>query len=287
MKFKHFISLIALALVANTSYAVVNVMEDDGKTIVDGNTAYSAIGNVAVDAKKNLREATEINSEMVIVYTNQGMLDRAKTKLIKAQELNRNNKFNLAIVDYASGYYYQAIGANSIAEKSYKKALENHKDNYEAINFYAQFLCIAKKDYTQAQALFDKSLFISTNDDMAQTLYMYSECMYREGKLKDAVSMMEKSTKFGSDYMVAKLRLAEMLYDDKQYAKSYKTIYAMKDDSNFFNNKRVLELRLKLAQLMKNKNEAAIVKLILSSKNYNDDDSIEEFYIPDSADLND
>ena len=190
---------------------------------------------------------------------------------------------NLAIVDYATGYYYQAIGANSIADNHFKKAVKDNPKNYQAMNFYAQFLCVIKKDYTEAQLLFDKSLFISTNDNMAQTLYMYAECMYKEGKKKDAITMMIRSTKFGSNYMVAKLRLGEIYYELGDYRQSHKIVYSMSNNEVFFNNKRVLDLRLKLAEVLKDKNEAAIIYLILSSNDFNEDDSVDDFYTPDSA----
>lgn len=50
------------------------------------------------------------------------------------------------------------------------------------MNFYAQYLCSQELDYAEAQKLFDKSLYTPDNDDMAQTLFLYSQCMYKQGK---------------------------------------------------------------------------------------------------------
>ncbi|APC96612.1 pilus assembly protein PilF [Francisella frigiditurris] len=233
----------------------------------------------------NYKEATKINAELAIIYTSNSLLDRAKAKLIKAQDLAKEHGYDLAIVDYAAGFYYQAIGSNSRAEDKYKEALSDHRNNYEAINFYAQFLCVSKDEYSKAIKLFEESLTLRTNNNMAQTLYLYAECLNKEGKKQDAIEKMIRATKFNQDYGIAKLRLAEMYYDEKDYKNAYKILYAMKNNKEFFINLRVLQLRLKLAEIMNNKNEAATVRLIISSKDDNDDDNMIDFYLPSSADM--
>jgi type IV pilus assembly protein PilF len=60
----------------------------------------------------------------------------------------------------------------------------------------------------------------------------------------------------------------------------------MSNNEVFFNNKRVLDLRLKLAKVMGDKNEAAIVQLILSSNDYNEDDSVDDFYLSEAMNDN-
>ncbi|MEY8701669.1 CDC27 family protein [Francisella philomiragia] len=235
--------------------------------------------------KANYEEATKINSELAIIYSIDGNLERAKTKLIKAQELANNHNQNLAIVDYAGGYYYQSIGANSIAEKYYQKALAKHPKNYEAMNFYAQFLCTEKEEYSRAQELFERALFMPNNNDMAQTLFLYSQCMYKQGKKDDALAYMQRADKFRINYKAAKLRLAQMYFERGEYKECYKVIYSMKNDPQFFNNKLVLDMRLKLAEYANNKNEAAAVRLVLSSNNYNDEDIDKFFSAADQKDI--
>ncbi|MBY7733629.1 CDC27 family protein [Francisella philomiragia] len=244
---------------------------------------YSVTGGSFPQA--NYEEATKINSELAIIYSIEGYLERAKTKLIKAQELANSHNQNLAIVDYAGGYYYQSIGANSIAEKYYQKALDKHPKNYEAMNFYAQFLCMEKEEYSRAQELFEKALFMPNNNDMAQTLFLYSQCVYKQGKKDDALAYMQRADKFRIDYKAAKLRLAQMYFERGEYKECYKVIYSMKNDPQFFNNKLVLDMRLKLAEYANNKNEAAAVRLVLSSNNYNDEDIDKFFSAADQKDI--
>ena len=249
-----------------------SVQRDQNKSrdIVDGNTAEYVVP-VTEQKKANYKKATELYAELAIIYTSEGYLDRAKQKLIRAQNLQKEHGYNLAIVGYAAGYYYQNIGVNSVAEKYYTDTVDDHPKNFEAINFYAQFLCKEKSEYTKAEELFGKSLYLSNNDDMAQTLFLYSECVYKQGNKDQALKLMIRADKFRTDYRSAKFRLAQMYFERKEYKKCYKVIYSMKDDNQFFYNRKVLELRLKLAEYANNTNEIATIKLILSSSDYNDD----------------
>ncbi|MFT4694540.1 MAG: type IV pilus assembly protein PilF [Francisella sp.] len=254
----------------NQSALQDNESQQDNKQLVEGNTAEYKLP-VATQQKANYKEATELNAELTIGYTQDGYLDRAKAKLIKTQELARDHGYNLASVDYAAGYYYQTIGTPAIAEKYYKKAIYSHPKDFNSMNFYAQFLCQVKLNYADAQELFDKALYMSNNDNMAETLFLYSECMTKQGKDADALRLMQRADKFKINYLSAKLRLAEMYFDEKRYKDCYKVIYGMKNNKAFFNNKRILELRLKLAEYAHNKNEAATVRLIFSSNDFSDD----------------
>ncbi|AJC49173.1 pilus assembly protein PilF [Allofrancisella guangzhouensis] len=263
----------------NSSYQQNSIQGEQKKSpqLVEGNVVEYTVPARATEQKADYKKATTLNAELAIIYSHDGYLDRAKNKLIKAQQLAKEHGYKLAIVDYAAGYYYQTIGANSIAEKYYKDAIYNQPKNFEAMNFYAQFLCQVKGNYTEAEHLFDKSLYVSNNNDMAQTFFLYSECMYKQGKEKDALDFMEKADKFRTNYLGAKLRLAEMYFEQRKYKECYKVIYEMKDNGEFFNNKRVLKLRLKLAEYTHNKDEAATVRLIFSSKDFNDD-NIDQFF---------
>ena len=243
--------------------------QDDGQ-LVEGNIAKYKLP-VVTRQKADYKLATELNAELTIGYTQDGYLDRAKAKLIKAQKLARDHGYNLASVDYAAGYYYQTIGSPASAEKYYKKAIYSHPKDFNSMNFYAQFLCQIKLNYTKAQELFDRALYMSDNDNMAETLFLYSECMTKQDKNDDALKLMQRADKFKINYLSAKLRLAEMYFDEKRYRDCYKVIYSMKNDKIFFNNKRILELRLKLAEYAHNKNEAATIRLIFASNDFNDD----------------
>lgn len=253
---------------------------------VNGNVAEFVVPQDTED-KTNYKEATRINAELVIDYSNGGYLDRAKTKLIKAQDLAKQHDIHMAILDYAAGYYYQSIGARSIASKYYEEAVDSYPKDFKALNFYAQFLCKDKDTFAEANELFNKSMYLSNNNDMAQTLYLYSECMYSQNKKNAALQLMIKADSFRENYRAAKLRLAQMYYEAQDYKSCYKVIYSMKDDKVFFNNRSILILRLKLAEYAHNKNEAAAVRLILSSSDYNDLSMDEFFSEEDQKDVKD
>ena len=287
-KIKKTTLLMGLFFLVSSLYAADNSTVQNSTTnnsnsqLVNGNTADYDTSNV-VESNANYKKAAQLYAELAIIYSHEGYLNRAKDKLIQAQNLAENNDYDLPIVGYAAGYYYQMIGANLVADKYYSDTLDSYPKNFEAMNFYGQFLCRIKNEYSKAKKLFDKSLLLSNNNDMAETFFLYSQCAYKQGNKKQALVLMERADKFRKNYFSAKLNLAEMYFEQKEYKKCYKTIYSMKDNKEFFNNRKVLQLRLKLAEYANNKNEEASVKLILSSENYNDDDMNEFFFAPQNG----
>ena len=90
-------------------------------------------------------------AELALDYTQNMYLDLAKTRLVRAQQLSEEHGYDLAIVNYAAGYYYQTIGSDNRAEEFYENALDIDEDNFEALNLYAselvvkmQFSCFEK-----------------------------------------------------------------------------------------------------------------------------------------------
>ncbi|MDE4965930.1 pilus assembly protein PilF, partial [Francisella tularensis subsp. holarctica] len=75
--------------------------------------------------------------------------------------------------------------------------------DFEAMNFYAQYLCSQESDYAKEQKLFDKSLYTPDNDDIAQTLFLYSQGMYKHGKMDQALVSMERANRFRQYYRAA------------------------------------------------------------------------------------
>lgn len=216
-------------------------------------------------------------AELALDYTQNMYLDLAKTRLVRAQQLSEEHGYDLAIVNYAAGYYYQTIGSDNRAEEFYENALDIDEDNFEALNLYAQFLCQNKHNYPDAIELFDKSLSLPSNNNMAQTLYLYSSCMTTKGDDKKAFELMNKSNRFQVDFMPAKYQLARMYMQNKEYKNAYKIIYGARDNKEFFNNKGVLEMRLQLAEYAHNRNAIATIRLILSSNNFNEK-SMNDFF---------
>nr|WP_265736941.1 CDC27 family protein [Francisella orientalis] len=82
---------------------------------------------------------------------------------------------------------------------------------------------------------FEKALFMPNNNDMAQTLFLYAQCVYKQGKKDGALAYMQRADKFRIDYKAAKLRLAQMYFERGEYKECYKVIYNMKNDPQFFN----------------------------------------------------
>ncbi|MDE5023067.1 pilus assembly protein PilF, partial [Francisella tularensis subsp. holarctica] len=75
--------------------------------------------------------------------------------------------------------------------------------DFEAMNFYEQYICSQESEYAKAQKLFDNSLYTPDNDDIAQTLFLYSQFMYKQGKKDQALVYMERANRFRQDYSAA------------------------------------------------------------------------------------
>jgi len=134
----------------------------------------------ATETKVDYQKAAKINAELAIVYTKRGMLDRAKEKLVKA----RSQSDKVAALYYAEGLYYQKLGRLKAAENFYQQAISMAPKDYHAYNFYAQFLCRHKKDYVQANSLFQQSIALVDNIDLSTTFTLYGECLLQQGQIK-------------------------------------------------------------------------------------------------------
>jgi len=279
--------IIVVVFLLLLSSCVTERINPETKTRYTTNSNISTSGtvtteNLSLDAKKDLRKATTINAQLSIIYAQENLLDRSKTKLIKAQEMNDKHKYNLAIVNYASGYYYQELGANDIAQKFYKKAVDKHRDDFQALNFYAQFLCNVKHKYAESSSMFEKSLLLPSNNNIGETLVLYADCLALQGKKKDAISYLQKTTSFVQDYPLASFKLAKLYNETSQYKKAdaiLKKLFNEEADNLYTTNKDILDIKLEVAEKLNHKNEASKIRLILTSGDYNNQDLEDDFYV--------
>ncbi len=191
------------------------------------------------------------------------------------QQANNSQKENNQLVEGNVDEYTLPVAEEQKAD--YKKALYNHPKSFSAMNFYAQFLCQVKYNFNVAQELFDKALYFSYHNNMEDTLFLYSECITKQNRKAESLRLMVREDKFRVIAITTQFRLAEMYFEDKRYKECYKIIYGMRNNKAFFNNKKILELILKLAEYAHNKDEAATVGLVFSS-NYFNDDTMNKFF---------
>lgn len=104
----------------------------------------------------NLTQAAHVNAALGISYLKQGDVTRAKSKLLKALELDRHSPE----VNAGLAYFYEMVKDYSEAESYYKKTIKLSKKikKYGAShNNYAAFLC-RRNRYKEAQSYFNIAL---------------------------------------------------------------------------------------------------------------------------------
>ena len=277
---KKLLSVSVLSLVVILSGCAINNQEAS-----NSKTLKAEADVVDLTRNRNYKKAIEINSQLAIIYSQKKMLDRAKTKIIKAKELEDKYDYDLAIVDYANGYYYQSLGIDSLANKNYLEALDNEPDNYEALNFYGQFLCLTSH-YEKAKEIFTKSLFLSTNSDMSQTLFLYGQCLDLQGKSKQAIQTLIKSTQFGDSSPYARYSLAQIYNKEKNYKKAYFALNTIANEE-FKKSLNYLKLKLDLEEKLKMKDKIASTMLLISSSEHQNKQLSDEIFVPKILKLDD
>ena len=222
------------------------------------------IGPLTTENKVDYQKASKINAELAIVYTQRGMLDRAKEKLVKA----RSQGDNVAELYYAEGLYYQKLGRFEVAEKSYQKAIEMAPKDYQAYNFYAQFLCHHKQNYAKANRLFQQSMELMSNINLSTTFTLYGQCLLQQKSIKAATKIFYHAIENDSNAAEAYWELANIYYQASDYRQAEIMI-------NFFillagNTAKNLTLKMHILEKLGKNNDAATIRLQLSSKAYSD-----------------
>ena len=97
-------------------------------------------------SKPNLKEASDLNTQLGIGYIQRQQYKAAKDKLEKAIEQNPKN-----VIAYKTlAYLYALLGLNDKAEEKYEEALRQSPNDPDLLNSYGAYLCtIGKIDEAQ------------------------------------------------------------------------------------------------------------------------------------------
>lgn len=210
----------------------------------------------------NYAKAASINAELAVVYAQREMLDRAKEKLLKAKSQDPN----VPAIYYAEGLYYQNLGMPDIAEKAYKKALYMAPGDFQAYNFYAQFLCMDKHQYQEANKLFQESIVLPANVNLAETFTLYGRCLLQQGHLQQAKQYFRKAIDQGAGSTLSYWELAKLEYQEKDYKDALSMVNRYMELSG--KTEESGQLKLEILQALGRYDEAATLRLQLSSKVY-------------------
>lgn len=123
------------------------------------------------DPAPSKEEAAKYNLELGIGYLRQGNYQLARDKLNKSLEQNPDS----ATARVALGLVYERLEDPAGAEKQYRKAVDMERDDPDALNALAVFLCSQPKpDVEEALHLFDDAIAIPLSKKIANRPMLYT-----------------------------------------------------------------------------------------------------------------
>lgn len=166
------------------------------------------------------KEAADYNARLGAEYLRKNRLDLAEDKLSRALSQNPSSS--------EANHYYallqNRLGDKTKANRHFQKAIWLDKDNPDIHNNYGSFLC-QEGQYDQAVSEFKKAL----EDPLYKTPeYAYTNagvCLRRANKLEEAEQYLREALKKNDKYAPALLEMAEIMAQNKTYAKAQAFLY--------------------------------------------------------------
>jgi type IV pilus assembly protein PilF len=167
--------------------------------------------------KVDYKLASNLNVELGLGYLAQGQVSRAKQKLMHALELQATNPK----VHSALGYFWETVGDNVEAEKSYKQAIQLSRTG-DILNDYGTFLCKQKR-YQEADAMYLQAISDKKYQGTAEAYENAGICAWHGGQIEKAIQYLETATVRDPHRYDALLGLADISLKKEKYilAKDY------------------------------------------------------------------
>jgi len=160
--------------------------------------------NTVNERTKNGEDAAMARLKLAIEYLRQDKIAAAKQNLDRAAAISPN------IDGVASSYafYYQKVGENELADKSYRQAVRQFPQNSDIRNNYGAFLCELKR-YQQANRQFVLAINTESNNQIAQTHENAGLCALRDNNWSTAQLHLTKVLNYYPNHARALLGLAK------------------------------------------------------------------------------
>jgi type IV pilus assembly protein PilF len=163
-------------------------------------------------SKANLKEASNLNTQLAIGYIQRQQYKAAKEKLEKAIEQNSNN-----VIAYKTlAYLYALLGLKDEAEQKYEEALDQSPNDSDLLNSYGAFLCsIGKLDEAQ------EKLKQAYSDPFYESVYLAQSnagsCYIKEQAYAKAEKLLRKSLRTQPNLPGSLLSMAEIGIKTERY----------------------------------------------------------------------
>lgn len=165
----------------------------------------SAVPISRTKQEPNLKDASELNTQLAIGYIQRQQYKPAKDKLLKAIEQNPEN-----LIAYKTlAYLYALLGLTEEAEEKYKEALDIKPDDSDLLNSYGAFLCTIGK-YDEAQ----EKLGQSYSNPFYESKYLAESnagsCYIEQQEYKKAEALLRKSLRVDPKLPGSLISMAEV-----------------------------------------------------------------------------
>ena len=157
-------------------------------------------------------DAARANVQMGMTYLNDGRVDLARAKLLKAVELDPS----LPEAHNALALMYQSTGDFDAADKHYRKALSLDADNGESLNFYGVFLCL-RGEHKKADRYFMKAADVQQYRTPWVAYTNAGSCANRAENTVRAEEYFRKALSYNPRYTDALLPMARISYKKGEY----------------------------------------------------------------------
>jgi type IV pilus assembly protein PilF len=218
--------------------------------------------------KVDYKLASNLNVELGLGYLQQGQISRAKQKLMHALELQPENPS----VHNALGYFWETVGDNSEAEKSYQQAIKLSNTG-EFLNDFGTFLCKQKR-YAAADEMFMQAIDDNKYQGTAEAYENAGICAWQSGQEEKAIQYLETAIVRDPHRYDALLSLAEINLKNKKYliAKDYLKRFNATTNSTAYS----ILLEIKLSQ-QQDDFRTAKDKVLLLKKLFPDSNEYHEY----------
>ena len=155
------------------------------------------------EAQKRARARMELAS----AYFSRGQMTTAldQVKLAIAADPLYGEAFNLR------GLIYSNMGERTLAEESFKRALQLNPRDADAMHNYAWYLCQQQR-YGESNALFSQALAVPQYRGAARTLLAQGVCYAHAGQLAEAEAALSRAYELDPASPFAATNLSEVLY---------------------------------------------------------------------------
>lgn len=203
--------------------------------------------------------AAKLYVELGLAYLKDGMVGRAKTKLLRAKKLAPQ----LPEVQYALGFYMESVGEVDQAKAYYQEAIRKDPNDGTAHNNYGAFLC-RQGYFKESEKEFLKAAEDPQYTNTAEAIENAGLCVLQIPEVAQAKVHFLKAVRMDPRRTEALIELAYISFKEGDYSRAleYHSLFA--DQAS--HTPRSLWLGIQLAEHFGDPNKVESYKLLLKNR---------------------